>query len=262
MRIHRLKWAGLRLETDQKTILIDAVEDFSASPMGKETGQVDPEEGYTPVAPGSADYVLLTHLHGDHYDPALIRRCLKPEGLVFCLDVLADTLRRDGLDRVVGFQVNQAFRAGELTFTAVYAADGFADPQCAWVVEDGERRILHGGDTIWHNQFWSLGTRFQSFDAVFLPINGVVVRLPPPNMAFSPVPAALTPLQAVSAAQLLHARRLCPIHFGVHRPGHYEEHPNAQQETARLAAGFGVPLALLRSGQELDWHQGSGPHAS
>ncbi len=253
MRIHRLKWAGLRLETHQKTILIDAVEDFTASPMGKETGQVDPEETYTPVAPNSVDYVLLTHLHGDHYDPALIRRCLRPDGLVFCLDVLADTLRRDGLDRVAGFGLNQTFRAGSLTFTAVYAMDGFADPQCAWVLEDGERRILHGGDTLWHNQFWSLGARYPSFDAVFLPINGVVVHLPPPNMAFSPVPAALTPLQAVSAAQLLKAQRLCPIHFGLHRPGHYEEYPNARQETVRLAAELGVPLALLRSGQELHW---------
>ncbi len=77
MRIHRLKWAGLRPEAHQKTILIDPVED---------------------------------HLHGDHYDSALIGRCLRPDGLVFCLDVLADTLRRDGLDRVVGFGLNQTLK--------------------------------------------------------------------------------------------------------------------------------------------------------
>ncbi len=32
-----------------------------------------------------ADYILLTHLHPDHYDPQLIRDCLRPGGLVFCL---------------------------------------------------------------------------------------------------------------------------------------------------------------------------------
>lgn len=251
MRIQRLQWAGLRLEADQQLILIDVVEDFAASLTGEATGQVSPGASLTVTDTGQADYILLTHLHRDHYDPALIRRCLKPDGLVFCLDVLAEQLRRDGLERVVGFALTQEFRAGPLTFTAVYALDGFADPQCAWVVEDGEHRILHGGDTLWHSHFWSLGARYQVFDAVFLPINGVVVHMP--QLPFSPVAATLTPLQAVSAAQLLRARQLVPIHFGLHLPGFYEEYPAALDETTRLAAEWGVALTSLENGQELSW---------
>jgi len=251
MVVQRLKWAGLRLEAAGRCLLIDAVEDFAASVMGAAAGQVGKAGNPVSGATTQADYILLTHLHRDHYDPQLIRDCLRPEGLVFCPDAVAATLRADGLDRVVGFALNQAFQHGSLKITAVYALDGFGDPQCSWVVEDGEHRILHGGDTLWHNQFWNLGAHYQSFDAVFLPINGVAVHLP--HLAFSPVPATLTPLQAVSAAQLLHARQLCPIHYGLNIPGSYEEYPAALAETQRLTAELGVPLSVLNNGQELAW---------
>ncbi len=251
MHIQRLKWAGLRLEAAGRVLLIDAVENFAAFAGGAATGQVDKGGPLVSGVTTPADYILLTHLHPDHYDPQLIRDCLRPEGLVFCIDAVADTLRAAGLDRVVGFALGQEFRRGELRITAVYAMDGFGDPQCSWVIEDGEHRILHGGDTIWHNQFWRLGTRYQSFDAVFLPINGAVAHLP--HLMFSPVPATLTPLQAVSAAQLLHARQLVPIHYGLYVPGHYEEYPEALAETQRLAAELDVPLSVLDNGQELSW---------
>ena len=249
MHIQRLKWAGLRLEAAGRVILLDAVENFAAFAGGAAVGQVDQGGTLVSGATTQADYILLTHLHPDHYDPQLIRACLRPEGLVLCLDAVADALRADGLDRVVGLALGQEFQQGELKMTAVYAMDGFGDPQCSWVVADGAHRILHGGDTLWHNQFWALGTRYPSFDAVFLPINGAVAHLP--HLAFSPVPATLTPLQAVSAAQLLHARQLVPIHYGLYVPGHYEEYPDALAETQRLAAELGVPLRVLANGQEL-----------
>ena len=168
---------------------------------------------------------------------------------MLCLDVVADTLRAAGLDWVVGLALGQEFRQGPLKMTAVYAMDGFGDPQCSWVVEDGQHRILHGGDTLWHNQFCALGTRYESFGAVFLPINGAVAHLP--HLAFSPVPATLTPLQAVSATRLLRARQLVPSHYGLYVPGNYEEYPAALAETQRLAAEFGVPLRVLENGQAL-----------
>ena len=172
MRVQCLKWAGLRLEAAGCCRLIDAVENFAAFAMGAATGRVD--MGGTPVsgATTQADYILLTHLHPDHYDPQLIRDCLRPTGLVLCPEAVADTLRADGLDRVVGFALGQEFQQGPLKMTAVYAMDGFGGPQCSWVIEDGEHRVLHGGDTLRHNQFWNLGTRYQSFDAVFLPVKG------------------------------------------------------------------------------------------
>lgn len=260
MHVQRLKWAGLRLEAAGRVLLLDAVENFAAFAGGAAVGQVDQGGTLVSGATTQADYILLTHLHPDHYDPQLIRDCLRPEGLVLCLDAVADTLRADGLDRVVGLALGQEFQQGPLKMTAVYAMDGFGDPQCSWVVEDGEHRILHGGDTLWHNQFWRLGTRYPSFDAVFLPINGAVAHLP--HLAFSPVPATLTPLQAVSAAQLLHARQLVPIHYGLYVPGNYEEYPAALAETQRLAVELGVPLHVLANGQELSAAGLSNPVAS
>lgn len=251
MRVQRLKWAGLRLEAAGYCLLVDAVEDFEASVMGAAASQITADGEPVTGANTQADFILLTHQHRDHYDPQLIRDCLRPGGLVCCPAAIVDALRADGLDRVVGFALNQEFRQGALTITAVYAHDGVGDPQYSWVIADGEQRILHAGDTIWHNQFRHLGARYQAFDAVFLPINGVAVQIP--HLVFSPVPASLTPLQAVSAAQLLNAKQLVPMHYGLSIPGSYEEYPNALGETQRWAAELGVPLRVLRSGQELTW---------
>ena len=72
------------------------------------------------------------------------------------------------------------------------------------------------------------------------------------------MPATLTPLQAVSAAQLLHARQLCPIHYGLHVPGSYEEYPAALAETQRLAAELNIPPSILANGQQLSWRSAVG----
>jgi L-ascorbate metabolism protein UlaG (beta-lactamase superfamily) len=93
------------------------------------------------------------------------------------------------------------------------AADGTGDPQLSWAVEAGGRRVVHCGDTIFHGWWWRAARAAGPFDAAFLPINGAVVDFPwrqPP----SPLPAVMTPEDAVIAAHALGARRAIPIHFG------------------------------------------------
>ena len=92
--------------------------------------------------------------------------------------------------------------AAGLEFTAVPAVDGFGSPQVSWVVSDGETRLIHCGDTLWHGYWWQIAERFGPFDLAFLPINAAVAEfeyLQPP----SELPAVLTPEQAAGAGHVL-----------------------------------------------------------
>lgn len=65
MIIQKLNWAGIKLECGDKTILIDAAEDFSAYHKILEN-PLTPLFRFSDTV--KADYILLTHLHLDHFD--------------------------------------------------------------------------------------------------------------------------------------------------------------------------------------------------
>jgi len=246
MKVQRLGWAGVKVTAGDLVILIDPVEDFTRSPFL----QLDtPDAAYRFSHLFQADYILLTHLHTDHYDPALIHRTLKPGGRLISSVLVADKLRQDGFNNLVALQTDQTYDADYASFTPVFAMDGIGDKQVSWVVADADHRILHGGDTIWHNQFWSIGAKYGSFDAVFLPVNGAVMHFKKP---FSPVPATLTPLQAAAAAHIVNAKVLVPIHYGYNRPGVYEQFPDAVDVLKQHAGQLKVPLQFLQAGEGLD----------
>jgi hypothetical protein len=65
---------------------------------------------------------------------------------------------------------------------------------------DGDRHILHGGDTIWYGSWWMIAKRFRRFDAPFLPVNRFFAYLE--GMAPSNVPATLTPMKVEVAGTI------------------------------------------------------------
>lgn len=241
MKIQRLSWAGIKIESDGQILLIDAVENYQG--RGSSIGPADP---YIFSDHTQADVILLTHLHSDHYDKDLINATLKPNGKLFSSDQITSELINDGLNPI-GLALGASYTIGNFTVTPVFGMDGVGDKQVSWVVEDAEHRILHGGDTIWHNQFWQIGKTFERFDAVFLPINGAVVNIP--RLLFSPVPITLNPFQAVAAAKLLHAETLVPIHYGFSRPGFYDQYPGMEEDLARSAEQQEVEVTLLEPGE-------------
>ncbi|PWN60794.1 MBL fold metallo-hydrolase [Chryseobacterium viscerum] len=213
MEIQKLNWAGIRLTSHYKTILIDAVEDFSY---------------YKPVLGDAvenllefsehvqADYILFTHLHLDHFDKGVIRKCLKKNGKLIVYAGLESVVRKlvDDVEIIV-LDLNETFTENNITFKPVFAMDGVGEIQSSWVVDDGITKIFHGGDTIWHNQFWKLGKENPNIDYAFLPVNGVVVNFEIIGLEYSPVPASLNLKEAFAAAHLLHAKKLVPIHYGL-----------------------------------------------
>nr|WP_295932181.1 MBL fold metallo-hydrolase [uncultured Dyadobacter sp.] len=239
MKLQRLSWAGLKVEFEGQVLLVDAVQNYQ---RGASIGPVTPFEFASAT---EADFILITHLHSDHYEKEVIQTVLKPDGQLISSDQITGELSADGLNPH-GIALGETYQAGNFAITAVFAMDGVGDKQVSWVIEAGGQRILHGGDTMWHNQFWQLGKTWEHFDAVFLPVNGAVVNIP--RVAPSPVPIALTPIQAITAARLLHADVLVPIHYGFHKDGMYHQHEAMEEELNAEAVRQHVRVQWVEQG--------------
>lgn len=213
MEIQKLNWAGLKLTSNNKTILIDAVEDFSyyKPVLGDSVEQVIKFSDDI-----QADYILFTHLHLDHFDKGVIKKCLKKEGKLIVYSELEPFVRKYVEDiEIIVLNLDETFTESGITFQPVFAMDGVGEIQSSWIVEDKTTKIFHGGDTIWHNQFWKLGKENENIDYAFLPVNGVVVNFEIIGLEYSPIPASLDLKEAFAAAHLLHAKKLVPIHYGL-----------------------------------------------
>jgi L-ascorbate metabolism protein UlaG (beta-lactamase superfamily) len=186
------------------------------------------------AATGGAVAGLVTHLHRDHADAAALEQALAPgaplleprpydggpveQAAVAQADaeLTAAGLARRPQDPWTTVQ------AGPFSITALPAADGTGDPQLSWLVEAGGRRVLHLGDTLFHGWWWRIAERCGPPHLVCAPINGARLIFPhrqPP----SPLPGVMDPEQAATAAELLRAEAVLPMHYGAYdAPGLYE----------------------------------------
>ncbi len=244
MRIQKLPWTGLRVEADNSRIAIDPL--FTLEP-----GWGLPREPVYPLTDfGPVDAVLVTHLHTDHFDPKAIARFYGEAIPVYVPEGVVNQAKQSGLTAIGGTTVGKPFTIGSFTITPTYSVDGIGDVQNAYVVEAGGKRILHSGDTLWHGYWWKMRQTFGAFDAVFLPVNAAVIEFPgltPP----SGQPVVMSPEQAASAAVVLEAKQLVPIHYGTF------DNPPWYAQTAdvvlRLEASTRnkVKLTVMQAKQEL-----------
>jgi L-ascorbate metabolism protein UlaG (beta-lactamase superfamily) len=234
MRIRWLGWAGAELEAQGERVVVDPLQDPGAvfAWLGERAGAI-PIPEVVPARPG-AIAGLLTHLHRDHADAAALSSALSAGAIVYepvdyggegrarMAVVQADhELTAAGLARQSAAAWT-SIRAGAFTLTALPAVDGTGDPQVSWLLEAESKRVLHLGDTMWHGWWWRIRERYGSPDAVLAPINGPRLTFPHRQPASS-LPGAMDPEQAALAAELLHADRLIPIHYGAYDlPGVYE----------------------------------------
>ena len=261
MRIRRLGWAGVEIECDGETLLIDYVQDISPMAPLLRT----PDEPFPASSrPGGAAGALLTHLHADHADPDALAVALRPSAPVF--RPAAATGAKDDVEltsigeakftrQALAAEVVDAWEeraVGPFRMYSAPAVDGFGDPQHSWIVECGGRRILHAGDTLNHGNWWRIAHRFGPFDSAFLPINAPVCAWPhlqPP----SPVEATMTPEEAAVAAHIIGATSVTPIHYGsLNKAVRYEETPHPVERLRAKAAEFGVRADVRQPG---DWFQ-------
>jgi L-ascorbate metabolism protein UlaG (beta-lactamase superfamily) len=244
MRIVRLFWAGVQIDFEGATIVIDLLE--HTAPLHSMLG--DPH--LPPVfAQQPLDAALVTHLHPDHYDPDALKQKLRPHAKVICDPANAARIARDGLVGV-GATLYEPISIGPFTVTALPAVDGLGDPQISFLVEADGLKLMHFGDTLWHGYWWKIRARCGAPNIAFLPINGAVTQFP--GMKPSGIPADLMPDQAAAAAAILGARIACPIHYrAFHNPPVYVELPNVEETFLAATDRLGIVARIVEPGSEV-----------
>lgn len=266
MRFTWLGWAGVELEQDGVTLVIDALLDPAAT--YRALGDAAASVGFPAVAApaqGRAAAGLVTHLHRDHADAGALGGALAPGAPVLLPEA---GLAGDGPADVALAQARaeleaarlplrptapwERSRVGPFDVCAVPAADGTGDPQVSWVVAAGGHRVIHCGDTMFHGWWWRIAQTLGPFDAAFLPINGAVLSFPWRRPS-SPLPGMMTPEQAVVAARALGAARVTPIHYGgFDLRSFYRSVPEALSRFATAAVAGGVHAPRTVMGESCD----------
>ena len=267
MKVRWLGWAGVEIEVERATLVIDPLAEPAATFAA--LGEEDLRRVQLPtVVPSDSQRTavagLVTHLHRDHTDAGALAAALAPgaavhepvwpggEGVENAALAQANAeLERSGLERRA-LDVWQRAEAGPFTITALPAVDGLGDPQVSWLVEADGQRLLHLGDTIFHGYWWRMVRRHGPFDVVLAPINGAVVDFPhlqPP----SPLAAALEPEQAAIVGELLRARILVPIHYdGYAIDPWYRPIDDARRRFEAAASGRSFEARVLEPGESTE----------
>jgi L-ascorbate metabolism protein UlaG (beta-lactamase superfamily) len=249
MRVRRLTWAGLEIQTPAATLVVDLLGGTPA--LSQYAGE--PREPLVPpvAAPGTVAAAAVTHLHSDHFDAEALRAALAVDALVFCPVAATKAVSDAGLN-ARGVELWETVAVADLALTAVPAVDGFGSPQVSWVVSDGRTRLIHCGDTLWHGFWWQIADRCGPFDVAFLPVNAAIAEfdyLQPP----SGQPAVMNPEQAAAAAHVLNARQAAPMHYGTFElPPTYIGLPDPESAFAHAARRRGVGVRLAQPGEDLD----------
>lgn len=242
MAAQRLGWAGVCLQAGETTLWIDPLTNEAV--WGEALRDM-----LSPIeSPPGNRYVLVTHRHPDHYDPDTVARALGAGGTLFSAAPTGPLPVPPG-SRSRAVELYEPLLLGDMTAIPVPAADGYGDPQVSWIVSGGGRRIIHCGDTLWHGHWWKIAC-FGPFDAAFLPINGARFGWRKP---VSGLPAVMSPEQAAAAAEVIGARLIVPIHYGMLPSSDYTEAEHPAHGLVAAASARHVDVEFVRSGAWLTW---------
>ncbi len=243
-RIRRLSWAGAWIATGERVVLLDPL--FDASQLARLGMGEARSPIVAPAEAGSVDVIAVTHIHPDHCDPSGWRAALRPGGVVLGPKAV---VAKAAEARLEGHAMApwESLTIDDLVIAAIPAVDGLGEEQVSWLVRGADWSLFHGGDTLWHGHWWRTVREHGNPGTAMLPVNGAIAAFP--GMQASPLPATLTPEQAVVAALLLGAERLVPIHYGeFHAPPVYVETPDLEARLAAAAAEHGVAVDLVAPG--------------
>ncbi len=160
---------------------------------GGKTMYIDPAQGSYDGLP-QADYILITHTHGDHFAPPIIEKLKKPSTVILAPDSVTlqgITIINNGETKRLGdFQV-EAVPAYNLTASRLQfhpKGDGNG-----YVVTYGGKRIYIAGDTEGIPEMKAL----KNIDVAFICMN---------------LPYTMTPEEAAAAVRAFHPAVVYPYH--------------------------------------------------
>jgi L-ascorbate metabolism protein UlaG (beta-lactamase superfamily) len=245
LSIQRLPWAGVFLETNNFTVAID--------PLAKESTTSDTTlktKHWGACEQIAADVVLITHTRADHYDVEVLRKILKPDGVIVCARESEAKIQKDGF-QTRGLDRYEIAALSPFGVTALPAVDGLGEPRISFLIELDEIRMIHCGDTLWHGYWYKWATDYGPLTVTFVPISGALVEVP--GVSSTNVPAVMTPPQAAAAADVLCAQLVIPTHYGRSaHPNGFEEQPNALQEFEQEAHRRKLNYRVLEIGEEIE----------
>ena len=200
MKITWIGQAGLLMQTEEKTILIDPYLSDSVSKVQPQNyRRVPVDKSFLTVRP---NVIVITHKHLDHLDKeTLVNYLTQDSGItVLAPNGSYQELREmGGNNNYVLFNNGTAWTEGNVVFRAVKAEHSDDDAIGVILSENGKNYYV-SGDTLYSERVFASLPNI-TFDVVFLPINGVGN-----NMNF---------IDAKKFASRLNAKKVVPIHFGM-----------------------------------------------
>lgn len=253
MRVRWLGWAGVEIESDDQSLVVDPLQDAAATfaALGRTSDEIELPALASAARAGQAVAGLVTHLHRDHADAAALTAALTEGASVY--EPPPPPAGGEPVENLAVAQADHELSAaglareavapwesrdvGPFTITSLPAVDGLGDSQVAWLIEADGRRVLHLGDTMFHSYWWRIARRHGPFDLVLAPINGSVVT-PPHLQPPSPIAATMEPEQAAVAGALLGAALVVPIHYdGFRTEDLYQPVDGARERFLRASEG-------------------------
>lgn len=194
---------------------------------GSCTVYVDPWK--LPANAPSADAILITHEHSDHFSPDDIALIARPGTVIVGPESVTAGLQQDESLTVVTIEAGQTVEVGPASVTAVpaYNTNKYREPGVlfhpreagglGYVVELDGRRVYHAGDTDLIPEM-----RDVRCDVALLPIGGTYT---------------MTAAEAAEASRLIDAAAVVPMHYG--------DVVGSRSDAARFAELCSVPATIL-----------------
>ncbi len=222
-RIQYLGHAGFQIETASLRLIFDPW--IRGNPLA-EPKTIEPLTG--------ADYVFVSHDHGDHGFEEAVAMCLADQHTTFVgINEIGNVASDRGVKKVVRGNLGGSTMVGEgveVFFTIAYHSCDVGTP-CGFVVKTPELTLYHAGDTALYSDMKLLSDRYD-MDLALLPIGSTFT---------------MGPQDAARAVALLDPKIAIPMHYNTfdvirQDPGEFRSHVGDRARVEVLQPGAVLEL--------------------